>query len=188
MKPELFLLPGAAASPQARRWGAPRQRTKTSANMEKLLGKATPLNLQETVAESVYIARPLVHRILPSDRQLWQMCSPGADVSLQQPCGLQCSAWASVESSRGSRGWRRESWSSAGEDAAAPLRPSSPSSLLLRPGCSLCRQLCSSQRGEVPQRLRAGRDEEEDLPAAVLPAALAVLRQVLAVGFPGGVT
>lgn len=34
--------------------------------MEKVLSKPTPLNLQETVAESVYIARPLVHRILPS--------------------------------------------------------------------------------------------------------------------------
>lgn len=35
---------------------------------------------------------------------------------------LQCSAWASAGSSRGSRGWRRGSWSSAG----TALRPGSP--------------------------------------------------------------
>lgn len=60
------LLPVAALPPQARRWGAPRQWTKTSSNMEKVLSKPTPLNLQETAAECVYIGRPLVHRILPS--------------------------------------------------------------------------------------------------------------------------
>uniref|UniRef100_A0A674NJA2 Peroxisomal membrane protein PEX16 n=1 Tax=Takifugu rubripes TaxID=31033 RepID=A0A674NJA2_TAKRU len=54
----------AGASSQARQWGPPGQRTKrsrSSSNREKLLSKPTPLNLQETIAESVYIGRPLVH-------------------------------------------------------------------------------------------------------------------------------
>ncbi|CAF92914.1 unnamed protein product, partial [Tetraodon nigroviridis] len=51
----------AAPSPLTRRWGAPRPRTQPSSNMEKLLSRPTPLNLQETVGECVYIGRPLVH-------------------------------------------------------------------------------------------------------------------------------
>uniref|UniRef100_H3CGN5 Peroxisomal membrane protein PEX16 n=1 Tax=Tetraodon nigroviridis TaxID=99883 RepID=H3CGN5_TETNG len=49
----------AAPSPLTRRWGAPRPRTQPSSNMEKLLSRPTPLNLQETVGECVYIGRPL---------------------------------------------------------------------------------------------------------------------------------
>ncbi|XP_042370257.1 peroxisomal biogenesis factor 16, partial [Plectropomus leopardus] len=58
---------GSAPSLQARLWGAPSQRKRRSSlNEEKLLKKPTQLGLQETLAESVYIGRPLVHRILPS--------------------------------------------------------------------------------------------------------------------------
>ncbi|XP_057604135.1 peroxisomal biogenesis factor 16 [Hippopotamus amphibius kiboko] len=39
----------------SRQWGAPQQRC------EELSATATPLGLQETVAESLYIARPLLH-------------------------------------------------------------------------------------------------------------------------------
>lgn len=53
---------GRTPSLQTRQWGAPSQKKKRrSLNGEKLLSQPTQLNLQETVAESVYIARPLVH-------------------------------------------------------------------------------------------------------------------------------
>uniref|UniRef100_A0A3Q3WNV5 Peroxisomal membrane protein PEX16 n=1 Tax=Mola mola TaxID=94237 RepID=A0A3Q3WNV5_MOLML len=49
--------------PQARLWGAPSQnkKSRSSLNDENLRSKPTPLSLQETLAESVYIGRPLVH-------------------------------------------------------------------------------------------------------------------------------
>lgn len=57
----------AGPSPQARLWGAPAQRKRRSSSLrEKLHNKPTELGLQETIAESVYISRPLVHRILLS--------------------------------------------------------------------------------------------------------------------------
>ena len=43
-----------------------------------------------------------------------QMCRQEAGVSLTPPSGLQCCTWRSAGGSRGSRGWRRDSWSSAG--------------------------------------------------------------------------
>lgn len=53
---------GSAPSLQARLWGTPSQRKRrSSSNGEKLNSKPTHLNLQETIAESAYIARPLVH-------------------------------------------------------------------------------------------------------------------------------
>ncbi|XP_032366618.1 peroxisomal membrane protein PEX16 [Etheostoma spectabile] len=53
---------GSAPGLQARLWGAPGQRKRTSSSSdEKLHSKPTPLGLQETLAESVYIGRPLVH-------------------------------------------------------------------------------------------------------------------------------
>ncbi|XP_061567737.1 peroxisomal biogenesis factor 16 isoform X2 [Cololabis saira] len=49
----------------ARMWGPPPQRkTRTSRSRETLNGPPTPLNLQETLAETVYIARPLVHLLV----------------------------------------------------------------------------------------------------------------------------
>lgn len=50
---------GSAASVQARIWGVPRQ--KSSTNEEQLHRKATELSLQATAAETIYIARPLLH-------------------------------------------------------------------------------------------------------------------------------
>ncbi|XP_029311505.1 peroxisomal biogenesis factor 16 [Cottoperca gobio] len=53
---------GSAPSLQARLWGAPSQnKRRNSLNRETLHSKPTPLRLQETLAESVYIGRPLVH-------------------------------------------------------------------------------------------------------------------------------
>ncbi|XP_049420123.1 peroxisomal biogenesis factor 16 [Epinephelus fuscoguttatus] len=53
---------GSAPSLQARLWGAPSQtKRRSSLNEEKLHNKPTQLGLQETLAESVYIGRPLVH-------------------------------------------------------------------------------------------------------------------------------
>ncbi|XP_075934945.1 peroxisomal biogenesis factor 16 [Anarhichas minor] len=52
---------GSAPSLQARLWGAPSQQKKSSSSGEKLHSKPTPLGRRETLAESVYIGRPLVH-------------------------------------------------------------------------------------------------------------------------------
>lgn len=52
---------GSAPSLQSRLFGAPRPRKTTSNWKEKVSSKPTPLSLQETIAESVYIGRPLVH-------------------------------------------------------------------------------------------------------------------------------
>lgn len=53
---------GSAPSLQSRLWGAPSQKKRSSSlNGEKLNSKPTHLGLQETIAESVYIGRPLVH-------------------------------------------------------------------------------------------------------------------------------
>lgn len=53
---------GSAPSLQTRLWGAPSQRKRRSSlKEEKLHSKPTQLGLQETIAESVYIGRPLVH-------------------------------------------------------------------------------------------------------------------------------
>lgn len=64
------LVSGGVSAPslQARLWGAPSQKKKrrSSLNGEKLLSRPTQLRLRETLAESVYIGRPLVHCILPS--------------------------------------------------------------------------------------------------------------------------
>ncbi|XP_039992314.1 peroxisomal biogenesis factor 16 isoform X1 [Xiphias gladius] len=51
---------GGGPSLQARLWGAPSQK-RSSSSREKLHSKPTHLGLQETIAESVYIGRPLVH-------------------------------------------------------------------------------------------------------------------------------
>ncbi|XP_034385662.1 peroxisomal biogenesis factor 16 isoform X2 [Cyclopterus lumpus] len=51
-----------ASSLQARLWGAPSQKKRRSSRSgEKLLSKPTPMGLRETLAESVFISRPLVH-------------------------------------------------------------------------------------------------------------------------------
>uniref|UniRef100_A0A3Q3IMK3 Peroxisomal membrane protein PEX16 n=1 Tax=Monopterus albus TaxID=43700 RepID=A0A3Q3IMK3_MONAL len=53
---------GSAPSLQARLWGAPsRKKTGRSSLKEMLYSKPTQLGFQETIAESVYIGRPLVH-------------------------------------------------------------------------------------------------------------------------------
>ncbi|XP_023119727.1 peroxisomal biogenesis factor 16 [Amphiprion ocellaris] len=52
---------GSAPSLQTRLFGAPRPRKTRSSWKEKASSKPTPLGLQETIAESVYIGRPLVH-------------------------------------------------------------------------------------------------------------------------------
>lgn len=55
---------GSAPPLQARLWGAPSQRKRRrrrSSLKEALHNKPTPLSLQETIAESVFIGRPLLH-------------------------------------------------------------------------------------------------------------------------------
>lgn len=61
----LILCGGPGPSPQARLWGAPSQTKRSRKYEEAGCSKPTPLGLQETAAESVFIGRPLVHRILP---------------------------------------------------------------------------------------------------------------------------
>ncbi|KAI2653894.1 Peroxisomal membrane protein PEX16 [Labeo rohita] len=51
---------GSAPSLQSRLWGLPRK-NKSRNREEELHSSPTPLGLQETIAESLYIARPLVH-------------------------------------------------------------------------------------------------------------------------------
>ncbi len=53
-----------APSLQSRLWGLPRKNNKSRAREEEVDSSPTPLGLQETIAESLYITRPLVHRIL----------------------------------------------------------------------------------------------------------------------------
>ncbi|MED6239301.1 peroxisomal biogenesis factor 16 [Girardinichthys multiradiatus] len=52
---------GSAPSLQNRLWGAPTQRKRRSSLKEKTNSRQTDLSFQETLAESVYISRPLVH-------------------------------------------------------------------------------------------------------------------------------
>ncbi|XP_037835891.1 peroxisomal biogenesis factor 16 isoform X2 [Kryptolebias marmoratus] len=52
---------GSTPSLQNRLWGAPTQRKRSSSLEEKLSNKPTDLSLQEMLAESIYISRPLVH-------------------------------------------------------------------------------------------------------------------------------
>ncbi|TNN29110.1 Peroxisomal membrane protein PEX16 [Liparis tanakae] len=53
---------GSASSLQARLWAAPSQKKRRSSRSgEKLLSKPTPMSLRETLAESAFIGRPLVH-------------------------------------------------------------------------------------------------------------------------------
>uniref|UniRef100_A0A452HUT9 Peroxisomal membrane protein PEX16 n=1 Tax=Gopherus agassizii TaxID=38772 RepID=A0A452HUT9_9SAUR len=50
---------------QSRHWGSPQQREgKQNRRAEEMNQAPTPLGLQETIAESVYITRPLFHCIL----------------------------------------------------------------------------------------------------------------------------
>ncbi|XP_068438244.1 peroxisomal biogenesis factor 16 [Clinocottus analis] len=51
-----------APSLQSRLWGAPNvPKRRRRSGEEKLLSRPTPMSLRETLAESVYISRPLVH-------------------------------------------------------------------------------------------------------------------------------
>uniref|UniRef100_A0A8C4JWE1 Peroxisomal membrane protein PEX16 n=1 Tax=Dromaius novaehollandiae TaxID=8790 RepID=A0A8C4JWE1_DRONO len=61
---------------QSRHWGSPQQREETqSRRSEEMNQPPTPLGLQETIAESVYITRPLLHCILPWLRE-GTCCTP----------------------------------------------------------------------------------------------------------------
>lgn len=56
-----------APSLHSRHWGAPQEqerRQQQQQHQEELSVTPTPLGLQETIAESLYIARPLLHCIL----------------------------------------------------------------------------------------------------------------------------
>lgn len=52
---------GSAPSLQSRLWGLPRKKKVSRNQEEELYSSPTPLGLQETIAESLYIARPLLH-------------------------------------------------------------------------------------------------------------------------------
>ncbi|KAM4631033.1 peroxisomal biogenesis factor 16 [Polymixia lowei] len=52
---------GSGRSLQARLWGAPPQEKRRSSLKEELCSRPTDLGLQETIAESIYIGKPLVH-------------------------------------------------------------------------------------------------------------------------------
>uniref|UniRef100_A0A8C3UDS3 Peroxisomal membrane protein PEX16 n=1 Tax=Catharus ustulatus TaxID=91951 RepID=A0A8C3UDS3_CATUS len=46
---------------QSRHWGSPQQREESQPKSEEMNQPPTPLGLQETIAESIYITRPLLH-------------------------------------------------------------------------------------------------------------------------------
>ncbi|XP_036399998.1 peroxisomal membrane protein PEX16-like isoform X1 [Megalops cyprinoides] len=52
---------GSVPSLHTRLWGAPRQERRRASPEEELYPAPTPLGLQETIAESLFISRPLVH-------------------------------------------------------------------------------------------------------------------------------
>lgn len=55
-----------APSLESRHWGSPQQREETqNRRAEEMNQPPTPLGLQETIAESIYVTRPLLHCILP---------------------------------------------------------------------------------------------------------------------------
>uniref|UniRef100_A0A3P8RMT5 Peroxisomal membrane protein PEX16 n=1 Tax=Amphiprion percula TaxID=161767 RepID=A0A3P8RMT5_AMPPE len=76
---------GSAPSLQTRLFGAPRPRKTRSSWKEKASSKPTPLGLQETIAESVYIGRPLVHLLCLGlcGKQSWKPCSCFNDAKFQ---------------------------------------------------------------------------------------------------------
>lgn len=75
-----------APSLQSRLWGLPRKKNTSRNQEEELHSSPTPLGLQETIAESLYIARPLVHCILSTNCLLWQF-------SQQYQCNIIPDSW-----------------------------------------------------------------------------------------------
>lgn len=170
-----LLLPAAAPPPQARRWAAPRP--PTSSNTEKLLSRPTALSLQETLGEGVYVGRPLAHRILP-----WAGGGRVGGAGGVLPGGPFLKPAVLCLGLCGKQSWKPWLVSGLLELSRYRLRPGLRLRPRLRLRPSLCRQFCAPERGQVPERVRAGGAAEEELPAALLPAPLALLRQVLAVG------
>ncbi|KAK1335714.1 hypothetical protein QTO34_003507 [Cnephaeus nilssonii] len=71
----------------SRHWGAPQQQERRQQQQQEELSiTPTPLGLQETIAESLYIARPLLHCILSMGLPCWHL-GVGIDGSEQGgPC------------------------------------------------------------------------------------------------------
>uniref|UniRef100_A0A8B9U7D0 Peroxisomal membrane protein PEX16 n=1 Tax=Anas zonorhyncha TaxID=75864 RepID=A0A8B9U7D0_9AVES len=56
---------------ESRHWGSPQQREETqNRRAEEMNQPPTPLGLQETIAESIYVTRPLLHSLFPSPSSL----------------------------------------------------------------------------------------------------------------------
>ncbi|XP_054625977.1 peroxisomal biogenesis factor 16 [Dunckerocampus dactyliophorus] len=96
---------GSAPSMHARQWGAASQKkkpTKRSLKEEKLHSKPTPLLLQETIAETVYISRPLVHLLCLGlcGKQSWKPWLASA--------ALELSSFAVLYERRFDNRWERE--------------------------------------------------------------------------------
>ncbi|XP_049574027.1 peroxisomal biogenesis factor 16 isoform X1 [Syngnathus scovelli] len=95
---------GSAPSAQPLQWGAAASEKKRSRNLkeEKLHSKPTPLRLQETVAETVYISRPLVHLLSLGlcGKQSWKPWLVSA--------GLELSSFAVLRERIFDNRWERE--------------------------------------------------------------------------------
>ncbi|KAM9860759.1 peroxisomal biogenesis factor 16 [Aulostomus maculatus] len=93
---------GSASSLQARQWGAAAQRPRRSSlKEEKLHSTPTPLRPQETMAEAVYIGRPLVHLLCLGlcGKQSWKpWLISGA---------LELSSFAVLNDKKFQNGWER---------------------------------------------------------------------------------
>ncbi|XP_049569164.1 peroxisomal biogenesis factor 16 isoform X3 [Orcinus orca] len=138
----------------SRHWGAPQQREGRQQQHEELSITPTPLGLQETIAESLYIARPLLHCIF----------------------GL---GWGGIDGS-GQGGPRAGDILDALAVSAQPGPMGSAVVDTLAPvWCRGCDQPEPPEREEGPDPEGAAGAAAPDHLAALLPAALPVLRPLL---------
>ncbi|XP_060015314.1 peroxisomal biogenesis factor 16 isoform X2 [Lagenorhynchus albirostris] len=144
----------------SRHWGAPQQREGRQQQHEELSITPTPLGLQETIAESLYIARPLLHCIF----------------------GL---GWGGIDGS-GQGGPRAGDILDALAVSAQPGPMGSAVVDTLAPvWCRGCDQPEPPEREEGPDPEGAAGAAAPDHLAALLPAALPVLRPLLRCLEPG---
>ncbi|XP_067605391.1 peroxisomal biogenesis factor 16 isoform X3 [Pseudorca crassidens] len=138
----------------SRHWGAPQQREGRQQQHEELSITPTPLGLQETIAESLYIARPLLHCIFGLGWGGIDGCGQGG------PRAGDILDTLAVSAQPGPMG-------SAVVDTLAPV------------WCRGCDQPEPPEREEGPDPEGAAGAAAPDHLAALLSAALPVLRPLL---------
>uniref|UniRef100_A0A8C7B649 Peroxisomal membrane protein PEX16 n=1 Tax=Neovison vison TaxID=452646 RepID=A0A8C7B649_NEOVI len=146
----------------SRHWGAPQQRKgrQQQQQREELSVAPTPLGLQETIAESLYIARPLLHCILSPHGWPALQDGPMGSGGRGGPCAGDLLDTMAISVQPGPVG-------SAVVDTLAPLWGRG------------CDQPEPPERQEGPEPEGAAGAAATDHLAALLPAALPVLRPLL---------